>query len=129
MVKLPAGRTTISGQARQSRKTVAAARGAAFVCATALEPSSKPSASRRTAPLVLSIATLHRLEQLLRVVADAVLEDDLHVLDVRDARRRIAFDDDEIGVLAGGDGADAIGASEERGAVERGDADRFDGRE
>jgi hypothetical protein len=34
-VRLPAGRTTISGQARQSRKTVLMARGAAFACATA----------------------------------------------------------------------------------------------
>src|ERR1700733_7596339 len=37
MVKLPAGRTTISGQARQSRKTVPAARGASFACATAVK--------------------------------------------------------------------------------------------
>src|SRR5437868_13426507 len=47
MVKLPAGRTTISGQARQSRKTVPAARGAAFACATACVEVVKLQASAR----------------------------------------------------------------------------------
>src|SRR5258708_24696107 len=47
MVKLPAGRTTISGQARQSRKTVPAARGAAFACATTCVETVKLQASAR----------------------------------------------------------------------------------
>src|SRR4029077_6274157 len=47
MVKLPAGRTTISGQARQSRKTLPAARGAAFACATACVEAVKLQASAR----------------------------------------------------------------------------------
>ena len=41
----------------------------------------------------------------------------------------VAFDDDEVGVFAGGDGADVACAAEVGGAVEGGDLDGFDGGE
>ena len=64
---------------------------------------------------------LHRLEDLRRVVADAALEDDLHVLDVLDACRRIAANDDEVRLFADGYGADlriAASATDVRKATE-----------
>lgn len=48
MVKLPAGSTIISGQVGQSRKTVPAARAAAFACATACVEAATLQASART---------------------------------------------------------------------------------
>ena len=47
MVKLPAGRRTISGQARQSRKTAPAARGAAVACANGVRRSSDATGERQ----------------------------------------------------------------------------------
>ena len=49
----------------------------------------------------------HRLDELRRVVADAVLEDDFYLLDVGDVSRRVAADDYQVGLAAGGDCADA----------------------
>lgn len=46
---------------------------------------------------------LHRLNQLLRIVADAVFEDDFHLLYVTDVRRRVTFDDHQVRLLADGD--------------------------
>src|SRR5205823_14709453 len=78
---------------------------------------------------VLAEPPLHRLEQLRGVVADAVLEHDPDVLDIADPARRVALDDDEVGVLAAGDAADAILLAGIDRAVERGDLDRLDRRE
>jgi hypothetical protein len=47
MLKLPAGITTISGQARQSRKTLPAARGAALACVAACVQAAKLQTSDR----------------------------------------------------------------------------------
>src|SRR5438067_13772673 len=52
--------------------------------------------------------TCYRFEQLRGIVSGAVLEDDLDVLDVVDANARVALDDQEIGVLRHGDGADLV---------------------
>ena len=50
--------------------------------------------------------TLNRLDQLLGIVTDAVLENDLDILDVEDARRRVAFHDHQVRCLADCDRAD-----------------------
>ena len=51
--------------------------------------------------LVLAIMAFHGIQQLLRVVPDAVLEDDFYVFDVRDSRGRIALHHHEVRVLTG----------------------------
>src|SRR5262249_16884357 len=80
-------------------------------------------------PLALAVMAPDGIEQLLRVVTDAVLEDDLDVLDVRDARRRVALDHDQVRVLPGRDRTDLPVAAEEDRAVQRRDPDRLDRRE
>src|SRR5262249_57831139 len=77
-------------------------------------------------PSIESVTALDGIEELAAVVPQAVLQDDLHVLDVRDARSRITLHDDEARVLAGGDRSDLLLAPEEDRAVERSDADRLD---
>jgi len=52
---------------------------------------------------VLAVPPPNRLEKLLCVVPDAVLEDDFHVFDVSNLLRRIASDHHEVRVLARGD--------------------------
>jgi hypothetical protein len=56
--------------------------------------------AHRPAFLILPIPAVHRLQQLLGVIADAILEDDFHVLDIRDAGSRITFHHNEVRVLA-----------------------------
>src|SRR5690349_12766197 len=50
--------------------------------------------------------------QLLRIEADALLEDGVHLAHVRNRLRRIAVDDHQVGLLAGRDRADTRGAPE-----------------
>src|SRR6185295_9402658 len=57
---------------------------------------------------VLAIPLLHRFEQLRGIEADSVLPYDLDVLDVGDPGRRVALDQDQVGVLADLDAADAL---------------------
>ena len=73
--------------------------------------------------------SLHRRDELGRVVADAFLEHEGDFADVGDLRGRISVDDDEVGLLADGDRSDAVGASEVRRAVERADLDGLERRE
>src|SRR5512133_3782603 len=73
--------------------------------------------------------SFYGFEQLGRVVRDAVLEDELHFANIGDPVGGVAVDDDEVGMLAGGDRADAVLLAEELRAVGRGDPDGFDGRE
>src|SRR6185312_16897702 len=63
--------------------------------------------------------SLHGRDELCGVVADSLLEHDLDVLEVGNARGRIAVQHDEIGLLAGGDRSDLVRPAEERRAVER----------
>lgn len=56
------------------------------------------------------------IEQLHRVEAHAVLEHELHVLEVGDLLRRISAQDDEVRLLADRDGADAGTLAQELGA-------------
>src|SRR5688572_14224960 len=72
---------------------------------------------------------LHRLNQLLRVVPDAVLEDDLHLLDVADVRRRVPLDDHQVGLLADGNRTHPRVFAEKLRAVEAGNPDRLRRRE
>src|SRR5580658_4096448 len=71
----------------------------------------------------------HRLDQLPRIVADAVFENRLDFLNVGDIFRRVAFDHDQIGLLAGRDGPDTIEVSEELCTVVGCNVDRFYRRE
>ena len=43
---------------------------------------------------------LHRIDELGGVITDCLLEHHLHVSHIADARRRIARQDDEVGLLA-----------------------------
>src|SRR5262245_21543766 len=74
------------------------------------------------------IVILGRIKQLLRVVSYAVLEDDFHVLDVRDVRGWITLDDHEISVLADRDRADLSLAAEEDRTVQSRDLNGLHGR-
>ena len=56
--------------------------------------------------LVLAVAAFDGVEEFGGVVADAVFEDDFDFFDVVDVGGGVAVDDDEVGVFAGGDGAD-----------------------
>src|SRR5579864_3494518 len=76
-------------------------------------------------PSANSYHTAHGVDQLRRIVSDAVLEHELDVFDVGDAHRRIAFDDDEIGVLARRDRTEVVGPSQELRTVQSRDADRL----
>src|SRR5688572_30396955 len=108
--------------------------------------SSVAPTSRSTAPLQLtptsagferasfvllpdSSFTRNRINQLLRVVADALLEHGLDLTDVANRRRRIAVDDDQVCLLAGGEAAHPLVAAEILGAVQRRDRNRFERRE
>src|SRR5277367_4195269 len=54
----------------------------------------------------------HRLNQLRRVIPDAVLENRLHVFDVLDLLRRIALDHDQIRLLPRSDRSNTIHLSQ-----------------
>src|SRR5262245_25464177 len=71
----------------------------------------------------------HRLDEPGRVVADAVLEHDLDVLDVGDALRRISLHEDEVGAASLPQGAEVRLPAHEAGPVLRRDLDRLDRRE
>src|ERR1700758_5393828 len=98
MVKLPAGRTTISGQARQSRKTVPAARGAAFVCAKVGVEVMRLQASAR-----MMFISVRR-----DIIPDhlSVLHDEPHAFELAQIGDGIAGNCDEIGEPARLDGPD-----------------------
>src|SRR4029453_6016923 len=64
-----------------------------------------------------------RIDQRHGIEANALLEYELHFADIRDGGGRVAVDDNQIGLLAGGESADAIVASKILRAVER--ADRY----
>src|ERR1700738_4550847 len=95
-----------------------------------LPPSDRWPTGRSEAECALPHAdrAAHRLDQLRGVVADAVLEDGLHFLDVGDLDRGIAAHDDQVGELAGHKRADAVRLAEEGGAVGGGDVDRLERR-
>jgi len=59
----------------------------------------------------------YRLQQLHGIVADTILEDHLDFANVRDAGRGIAVDHNELGLLADGDGRDAVELTKELRAV------------
>src|SRR4051812_14539398 len=69
------------------------------------------------------------LDKLRWIVPDPLLEHDLHISHIRDARRRIPGDHDQIGVLSDSDRSRPIAASQERRAIQGADADRFQWRE
>ena len=50
--------------------------------------------------LVQPYRTVHRLDKLLRVVSDAILEDQLHLFDVCNLLAGISFDHHQVGQLA-----------------------------
>lgn len=60
------------------------------------------------------------------VVGDAVFEDEFDVFEVGDFLARIAVDDDEVGVFAGLECADAVSFAEEFGSILRSDVDGFE---
>ena len=62
--------------------------------------------------LILAIMALYGIEQLFRVIPDAILEDDLDVLDIGNVRGGITFHDDEVRVLTDCDRSDLIFAPE-----------------
>src|SRR5438105_12675449 len=70
--------------------------------------------------------SLDRIEQLFRVVSDAILENDLDVFDIGDVSGRITFHDDEVRILSDGNRADVIVAPEEDRTVQSGDANCLD---
>src|SRR5450432_3544912 len=85
------------------------------------------AASRQTAS-IFTIPPLYRVEQLLHVVAVAVLENDLDAFDIGNVLRRVALDHPQIRVFAHRDRPDAVLQSQEDRAVQGGDSNRVDGR-
>src|SRR5262245_58686376 len=80
-------------------------------------------------PLPNPHLTLHALDQLLRVVADTLSEDERHVVDVGRRVDGIPLDHGEIGDLARLDRPVPTGFAEQCGAVRAHDPYRFLGRE
>ena len=62
--------------------------------------------SPSTVRSILAVASVYGIDELLRVIADAVLKDDLDLFNIRNRCGWIAFDDHEVCILAGGDGSD-----------------------
>src|SRR6476620_11268358 len=75
---------------------------------------------------VLSIPSLRRRSQLRSVVSDSVLEHDLHVFDISDARRGIALRHEDVRALPHLDRPGRAIATEVDRAVERRNFDRLD---
>src|SRR5579862_3877886 len=69
----------------------------------------------------------HRIEQFSRIEPNAVAENDLYLLDIRNLVHRISIQDHQVGLLALGNGADLIFQAEELGTVECRDPDRLGG--
>src|SRR6266702_5130974 len=67
-----------------------------------------------------------RFDQLSRVITDSVFEDDLDIFNVFNFVGRVTFNDDEVGLLARGNGADALSFAEILRAVGRGNVDSFE---
>ena len=65
----------------------------------------------------------YRLEQLYGVVADTVFKNHLDSADIRDAGRGIAVDHHKVGLLAGGNGPNAVKLAEELRSVGSRDLD------
>src|SRR5437660_9746071 len=78
---------------------------------------------------VLAVASLHRIDQLLRIVADAVLENDFNIFHVRDMRCWIAFYDYEVCILSRGDRSDLVLLTHIGCAIQGGNLDRLQWRE
>src|ERR1700730_14987203 len=83
----------------------------------------------RNNPLILSVTILHRIEQLIDVISDAVLEDNGDVFDIRDASGWIALHNHQIRVLSGRNRTDVILATEKDGTVQCCDPNRLYRRE
>src|SRR6202521_155892 len=82
--------------------------------------------SHEVAPLIFSITTPYRIEQLLGIVSDTVLEDDFDVFDIRDASGRITSHHHEVGVFASQNRADLILAAEIDSTVQSRDPNSLD---
>src|SRR5688572_16740595 len=72
--------------------------------------------------------SLHGLDQLLRVVADAVFEDDLHFLDVENVGGGVSFDNHQVSLFARSDGPDAGVLAQKTRTVETRNLNRFNRR-
>ena len=82
-------------------------------------------ASSRFDPLTDSDLASYALDQFVRVIADSVLEHRLDVLDVFDLLGGIALDQNEVRILAGCEGTDAILLAEIGRAIRGPDLDGF----
>src|ERR1019366_363238 len=82
-------------------------------------PNRSTAASRR---LVLTVPAGNRSKQFLRVVSNSILEDDFRILDISNSLGRIAFDDYQIRVLTGLNGANAALLAFKDRAIQRGNA-------
>src|ERR1700730_6746233 len=79
--------------------------------------------------LVLPAASVHGLEQLSRIVSDAILEYDFDVFHISDVSGWITFHYDEVGVCSRRNGADAVFAPEIDRTVPGRNLDRLSRRE
>src|SRR5437016_11688060 len=67
-----------------------------------------------------------RFDQLGSVIADSVFEDDLDIFNIFNFVGRVAFNDDQVGLLARANCADALSFAEILRAVGRGNVDSFE---
>src|SRR5690349_3596580 len=86
------------------------------------------NANRDNTDLTDAYQTLYGLDQLLRVVAYAVFENDLDLFDVADTGGRVTFHHHQIRLFAGCNRADARFLTKKLRAVQRRDLDRFERR-
>src|SRR2546422_9203126 len=86
----------------------------------------KTRSVRPSMPSPDSYQPLHRLNQLLRVIADTILEDDFDLLDVADIGGGVSFHHHQVGLFAGSEGADMRVLTKKPGAVETGNPYRFE---
>src|SRR5438552_15046678 len=67
-----------------------------------------------------------RFDQLGWVITDSIFEDDLDIFNIFNFVVRVTFNDDEVGLLARGNGAYALSFAEILRAVGRGNVDSFE---
>src|SRR5271163_3386489 len=75
---------------------------------------------------ILSISSSDGVQQLLRVVADTVLEDNFDIFDVGNLLRWISLDHHQVGVLSRSHRADLLVSTQVNGAVQSGYLDGLD---
>ena len=87
------------------------------------------SPANDSAASILSVSATNGVQQLLRVVTDAILENDLNLFDIRNLSGRITLHHHKIRVFSNGYGTNLFLSAQVNSPVQSGNFDGFDRRE